>query len=100
MWSIGCIFAEMILNRPLFPGTSVSDQITRIFTIVGSEGMQEFPDYKEDMKRDGDGLFGLERIGEDGLDLLKRMLISCPEKRISANEALAHRFFVNNGLVS
>ena len=27
MWSVGCIFAEMITGRPLFPGTSDADQL-------------------------------------------------------------------------
>lgn len=31
IWSIGCIFAEMITNEPLFPGNTVKDQLTKIF---------------------------------------------------------------------
>lgn len=30
IWSIGCIMAELISSRPLFPGTSVKDQMHRI----------------------------------------------------------------------
>lgn len=34
IWSIGCIFAEMITKRPLFPGDSEIDQLFRIFRLV------------------------------------------------------------------
>lgn len=33
MWSVGCIFGEMISRRPLFPGSSDSDQLVRIFQV-------------------------------------------------------------------
>ena len=36
--------AEMFLNRPLFPGTSESDQITRIFTILGTPTSSDWPE--------------------------------------------------------
>ncbi len=28
MWSVGCILAEMVSNRPLFPGKNYLDQVT------------------------------------------------------------------------
>jgi serine/threonine protein kinase len=31
MWSVGCIFAEMLNNRPLFPGDSEIDELFHIF---------------------------------------------------------------------
>jgi cyclin-dependent kinase len=31
VWSIGCIFAEILVQRPLFPGASEQDQLVRIF---------------------------------------------------------------------
>jgi serine/threonine protein kinase len=31
IWSIGCIFAEMVTKRPLFPGDSEIDELFRIF---------------------------------------------------------------------
>ena len=31
VWSIGCIFAEMVTGRPLFPGDSEIDQLFQIF---------------------------------------------------------------------
>ena len=34
IWSIGCIFAEMVTKRPLFHGDSEIDQLFRIFRYV------------------------------------------------------------------
>jgi cyclin-dependent kinase 2 len=31
VWSVGCIFAEMVTQRPLFPGDSEIDELFRIF---------------------------------------------------------------------
>ena len=35
MWSIGCIFGEMIVGKPIFPGTSTVNQIERIIELIG-----------------------------------------------------------------
>ena len=35
MWAVGCIYAEMLLHRPLFPGTSTIDQIVKILELIG-----------------------------------------------------------------
>ena len=36
VWSIGCIFAEMINGKPLFPGDSEIDELFKIFKILGT----------------------------------------------------------------
>merc|ERR1719223_283861 len=52
LWSVGCIFAEMITNRPLFPGDSEIDELFRIFRVCGTPneelwpGVSSLPDYK------------------------------------------------------
>ncbi|CAM0140778.1 unnamed protein product [Umbelopsis sp. WA50703] len=51
MWSVGCIFAEMVTLRPLFPGDSQIDELFRIFRILGTpteehwNGVTSLPDY-------------------------------------------------------
>lgn len=39
MWSVGCIFAEMAMRQPLFPGDSEIDEIFRIFRYVSSKSV-------------------------------------------------------------
>ena len=36
IWSLGCIFAEMLTKKPLFPGDSEIDQLFRIFRLLGT----------------------------------------------------------------
>ena len=46
MWSVGCIFAEILLNEPLFPGRTELDQLNRIFKTLGPpnwSGWKDFP---------------------------------------------------------
>ena len=41
MWSVGCIFAEMAMKQPLFPGDSEIDEIFKIFRYV--RGVYSYP---------------------------------------------------------
>jgi len=101
VWSIGCIFAEMVTCSPLFPGDSEIDQLFKIFRCLGTPteetwpGVSNFKDFKPTFPQwIGNNLAkqvpGIEPLG---LDLLKRMLVYEPSKRISAREALQHEYF-------
>ena len=37
MWSLGCILAEMLLGKPLFPGTSTINQVGRMMRMYSDE---------------------------------------------------------------
>lgn len=51
MWSAGCIFAELLTGKPLFPGSSDIDQICLIRDVLGSPspeiwpGIESLPDW-------------------------------------------------------
>ena len=36
IWSVGCIMAELITRKPLFPGQDLQDQLRKIFSILGT----------------------------------------------------------------
>ena len=36
LWSVGCILAEMLSNKPLFPGKHYLDQLNLILSVCGS----------------------------------------------------------------
>ena len=43
VWSIGCIFAEIFLRRPLFEGKNHIDQVTTTFSIMGTPTPETLP---------------------------------------------------------
>uniref|UniRef100_A0A1I8BAW6 Protein kinase domain-containing protein n=1 Tax=Meloidogyne hapla TaxID=6305 RepID=A0A1I8BAW6_MELHA len=105
IWSIGCIFAEMARNKPLFQGDSEIDQLFRIFRILSTpteqawEGVTQLPDYKPSFPKWRD--YHLEQkmdlfLDKNGLELLAKMFLYNPSDRISAKQMLKHPYF--NGL--
>jgi len=101
MWSVGCIFAEMITGKPLFAGTSEKDQLLKIFTLLGTPkpeswpGMLKLPHYKPDYPkcdpRDVSKLF--PNLPKPGLDLFLHFLQYDSDRRITAKDAMAHPYF-------
>ena len=54
IWSVGCIFAELAMGRPLFEGQNEIEQIQEIFRIMGnpsSEQLNSLSQHKEEYKR-------------------------------------------------
>jgi cell division cycle 2-like len=45
MWSVGCIFAELITGEPIFPGEGEMDQINKIFRVVGIPSEERWPGF-------------------------------------------------------
>lgn len=106
IWSIGCIFSEMLLGRPIFEGKNETEQLQKIFTAIGSPSEEEYPwlvespewinpdsiCFKKLPKRDIKESLR-EIIDQNAVDLISKMLVFDPEKRISAEEALEHPYF-------
>nr|ALS04693.1 cyclin-dependent kinase 2 isoform X2 [Pseudodiaptomus poplesia] len=101
IWSIGCIFAEMVTRRPLFPGDSEIDQLFRIFRTLGTPneqvwpGVSSLPDYKSAFPL-WEARDPLKIISEDfslpAREFLAQTLKYNPIDRISAKASLLHPF--------
>jgi cyclin-dependent kinase len=106
LWSVGCIFSEMHVGAPLLPGKTPEDQLHRIFALLGTPSLEDYPKMAElpGFKPDEwpmhsaphDGLASyFPHLPDEGRDLLLQMLQFDPEKRISAKDAMEHRFFAD-----
>uniref|UniRef100_A0A1I7XU81 cyclin-dependent kinase n=1 Tax=Heterorhabditis bacteriophora TaxID=37862 RepID=A0A1I7XU81_HETBA len=107
LWSVGCIMAEFMLLKPLFPGSGEIDQINKIFIELGTpsekiwEGYNELPgpktmtfaEYPYNQLRKK---FPAAMINETGFKLLNKFLTYDPERRITAAEALKHPWFTED----
>jgi serine/threonine protein kinase len=47
IWSVGCIFAEIVTKKALFPGKNEEDQLIKIFKIMGTPSVDEWPGITE-----------------------------------------------------
>ena len=100
--------AELYLGKPLLPGKNKEDQLVRIFGLFGlpnknnwPEMSREFPEFSPfsyrvssppaDLRKvlGGEG----DRLCADGFDLIMQMIQYSPKNRISAADAMRHRFF-------
>ncbi|KAF9423433.1 hypothetical protein HW555_001242 [Spodoptera exigua] len=104
MWSVGCIFAELITLKPLFPGTTEMDQLKRIFMDLGTPSDVIWPGYStlplvRDITFDEYPPAGLrkkidhELLSDCGLSLLQALLTYDPMERVTAADALKHAYF-------
>lgn len=108
VWSIGCIFGELLTMKPFFPGKSEVDQLNLIFRDLGTPNEKVWPGYsdlpvvkKVTFVNQPYNLLS-QRLGnklnKTGLDLMMRFLAYCPERRMTAASALHHDFFSESPL--
>ncbi|KAI1243698.1 Mitogen-activated protein kinase 15, partial [Lamprotornis superbus] len=94
MWSIGCILGEMLLGKPLFPGTSTMNQIEQILRVIPAPSPEDILALQSEYKA---SRVAFEEIFPSStplpaLDLLKKLLVFNPDKRLTAEEALQHPY--------
>ncbi|KAJ3609252.1 hypothetical protein NHX12_023776 [Muraenolepis orangiensis] len=103
MWSIGCILGEMLLGKALFPGTSTINQVEKILSAIAHPSTEDIQSIKSEY-----GASVIQRmllkpqvpledllqptVPPDALDLLKRLLVFNPDKRLTAEQALQHPY--------
>ena len=103
IWSVGCIFAELLGRQPLFPGDHYLDQIQKIIAVTGTPKMEDldFIQKKEAKefflklvkrtKLTWSSLF--PNANPIALDLLEKMLTFNPLKRYTVDQCISHPYF-------
>ncbi|CAK9157105.1 unnamed protein product [Ilex paraguariensis] len=102
VWSVGCIFAEILGRKPIFPGNECLSQLKLIISVLGSQHETDL-EFIDNPKAKGfiralpysrgthfSSLY--PQADPLALDLLQRMLVFDPSKRITVTEALYHPY--------
>jgi len=100
-WSFGCVFAELLLGQPLFPGESNVDQLVEIIKVVGTPSREEIeamnPNYTEfkfpQIKAHPWARVFKSKAAPEAIDLIGKLLQYTPDKRITPMQSCAHALF-------
>ncbi|CAN1237350.1 Mitogen-activated protein kinase 4, partial [Linum grandiflorum] len=102
IWSVGCILGEIMTRQPLFPGKDYVHQLRLITELIGSPDdtslgflrsdnarryVRQLPQYP---KQNFAARFPESSAG--AVDLLEKMLVFDPNRRITVDEALCHPY--------
>ena len=103
MWAAGCILAELVSGKPLFPGNSTMDQLERIISYTGPPRKSDIDSMKSSFTHTM--LSNLtytkarislkEKLNEaplDAIDLVSKLIIFDPMKRLTAEQCLEHPY--------
>jgi glycogen synthase kinase 3 beta len=102
IWSFGCVIAEMLIGKPFFQGENTIDQLLQIIKILGTPDAEQlsylnrnntlncyqFPPVKP---------YSLTKLfsgkPKEIINLLQKIFVYEPNKRLTALEIMAHPFF-------
>ena len=103
LWSVGCIFGELLGRKPMFPGSDSQAQIKLIMDFLGSPSEEDMAQIKQPKarsflsnlpKRDPSNAKVVfpDVKNDKALDLLRKLLVFNPAKRLTTEEALKHPY--------
>ncbi|KAL7079382.1 hypothetical protein ACQ4LE_001391 [Meloidogyne hapla] len=103
IWSVGCIMAELITGKTLFPGADHIDQLTRIMSVCGTPSeeflkkisSEEARNYIRNMPRIERKNFKnfFQAATPEAVDFLEKTLNLDPDYRPTASQAMEHSYF-------
>lgn len=101
MWSLGCIFFEIVTGKVLFKGSCAQAQIVAIVGLLGMPTVQECPQLAHmkvetpasGNRPDFDAMLGAAGLDAMETDFLRQLLRYAPGERMTARQALNHPYF-------
>jgi len=104
MFAVGCVFAEILYGKAILQGTNETNQLDKMFKLLGSPHVSEWPEWQtlpdakhfkfnKRIPNDLRSLFPENRLSPYGLDFMRRMLSYNPITRLSASKALQHEYW-------
>lgn len=108
LWSVGCILAELLLRRPLFPGKTFIHQLALIFDVIGCPAASDTAHilhaeakqflHQQRAKQHCDWSELLPFASPDAWEVLDKLLVFNPQQRATVNQLLAMEYLQNCGL--
>lgn len=106
MWSVGCILAEIAGRKPLFPGNNFLDQLHLVTDVIGTPSESEIESITNERARGYVRRYLLDKprkrfsdllpgVSNELYDLLEKMLVFDPKKRITVEMALQHPYLAS-----
>ncbi|ONK69011.1 uncharacterized protein A4U43_C05F18350 [Asparagus officinalis] len=104
VWSVGCIFMELMDRKPLFPGRDHVHQLRLLMELIGTPDEADLGYVNENARRYIRQLPRHPRqsfhekfphVHPAAIDLVERMLTFDPRQRITVEEALAHPYLAS-----
>eukprot|EP01059_Diplonema_ambulator_P015816 TRINITY_DN27024_c0_g1_i1.p1 TRINITY_DN27024_c0_g1~~TRINITY_DN27024_c0_g1_i1.p1 ORF type:complete len:365 (+),score=49.95 TRINITY_DN27024_c0_g1_i1:53-1147(+) len=101
VWSLGCVFAELLIGQPLFPGESSVDQLVEIIKVLGTPTREEiesmnknYTDFKfPSIKAHPWSKIFRAHTPPEAIDLITKMLRYPPTQRVAPLDACCHPLF-------
>lgn len=95
MWAVGCILGELYLGKPVFPGSSTLNQLSRIIEVTGKPSVDDLQEIHSPLamtmfeslnlnknRRPFEEVFA--KADPNAIDLISKLLVFKPSKRLSA----------------
>uniref|UniRef100_A0A8C8C2U3 Protein kinase domain-containing protein n=1 Tax=Oncorhynchus tshawytscha TaxID=74940 RepID=A0A8C8C2U3_ONCTS len=103
---VGCILFEMATGRPMFPGSTVKEELHLVFRLIGTptedswpgiSNNDEFRSYMFSQYRPQPLINHVPRLDSEGIDMLTALLLYDTRTRVSAEASLRHPYFLSLG---